>query len=117
MKKFIYLLILAIYFTSCESNSNHKIVVHESQKILNIYSNEDFAVIDITKKSYPSIWSLSPNKVTVRKDGLYIKLEDQFSSEKGFFVPRDNLSIGDFHSSGDPSYKLVQSRLFEYEFK
>src|SRR5436190_20336644 len=61
-----------------------------------------------------SIAVLKPESVLVTNEGLYIKTESFFATERGFFVPRPATVVNGSHGT-EPSYKKLGNGIYRYE--
>lgn len=59
--------------------------------------------IDVTR--HPHLSGLSPKKVTLQGNGLYIRMKEGFVTECGYFIPSTPDNEADLTRYGDPSYK------------
>ncbi|MBF7074452.1 hypothetical protein ISG33_13685 [Glaciecola sp. MH2013] len=80
------------------------------------------AIILLENKSLNSndlpstIKSLEPMGVTIRGNGLFIKMNSFFTSESGLFIPSDRTI--DYSSIGqDPEYKRLSENVYSYKIR
>jgi hypothetical protein len=59
---------------------------------------------------------LNPLTVRVKTEGVYIELETRFVESRGIFILRSGSEFRPL-AKGDPSYRLLNGRVFWYEIK
>ncbi|MCV2886483.1 hypothetical protein OE749_17440 [Aestuariibacter sp. AA17] len=115
-------LILVLFFSlsihSCSKNTELSSEQMESitKEADTVMSTNSLLGVEIDTTGYSEISDLNPNKVYVTKDGVYIVLSSMFVSESGLFVSAKTFDI-DAVESGDPCYKFLADRLYQYKIK
>lgn len=71
----------------------------------------------ITPAPYPHLSSLTPKKVTLRSDGLYICMKKGFVIECGYFIPSPSTKVAELNPNGDPSYEKTDDMFYIYRIK
>lgn len=72
---------------------------------------------EINPVHYPHLSGLAPKKVTLRNEGLYIRMKEGFVTECGYFIPSAPTNQAEFDASTDPSYKKTGSAFYIYRIR
>lgn len=123
--KIVYLIITIFSFllVACDGQlinlpkSEAEKIVIEARGIFLAEGVVEFKYLDVSAERFPTISGLSPRKVILRTEGLYIRLSEGFSSERGYFIPSSNSNQSKFISGGDPSYYMIYDSFYEYQIK
>ena len=91
-------------------------LIREARIIMEQVGVQNFKYISINESEHPSIYRISPLKVYVRENGLYLRTKDGFVKESGYFVPAQNINTSLLLEDGDPSFKKLYSDFYEYKY-
>jgi len=114
-------ILLAVSVGGCSevnelNDKNADDIINEAREILSNENDFKNTYIKAQDTDYPAISALDPRGITVRKEGLYIKLKEGFVTERGLFIPRLKNENKVFPENGDPGYRRIQDSLYWYEF-
>lgn len=93
------------------------LLVTEAREITSQNKSEKFKYINLSSFNAPTIKSLNPEKVVLRREGLYIRLGDGFVVESGYCIPASSRNDDEFKEGHNPSYKKIADSLFKYRYQ
>lgn len=122
MLKTLVLVLFLLPLYGCErrvelSESQAIRIVEEARLLFAREGNVKFKYIELSEELYPVIFELKPEKLILREEGLYIRLNRGFATDDGFFVPRLEEEDQEFSPYGDPAFRLIFNSIYSYESK
>lgn len=102
--------------SSLLSRTNADQLLEDAEELWTKYKENSRTVI-IGQSVWPeSVQSLSPRRVYVSEEGVYICIYTRYVTESGFFI-LSAISPYNPSSQGDPSYQKIQERIYWYDIQ
>ncbi|WP_444932210.1 hypothetical protein ACJJIF_10730 [Microbulbifer sp. SSSA002] len=111
----IFLIITVLLLVGCIDHHSESSIQADNLRIAvqSLYSENGA----IGKEKWPTeISELNPASVRASDQGLYVVLQEFFSSESGIFLPLDGIEVST-EEGRDPSYKQIGKGIYSYVIK
>ncbi|MBC2594034.1 hypothetical protein H5P28_07140 [Ruficoccus amylovorans] len=111
----------------CRGDSQVRLSAEQQAAIVReaeaIFTREHVAKLEYTKRLMPdanispTLTALGAERVWLKPTGLYVRMEDGFVSERGYYIPAPTVDQGSLSPHTDPSYIKVAENLYQYEYR